>query len=153
MKELKANYVYGSAAPAYEESWALPTEAEKRRDKKQRRLSTRNARRRAHKRALRAARIRVFFLSVGIIAISGLLFFSVYLQNMVNSTRANISSLEDKIAVINTENAAALSRIETAVNLEYVKNRAVNDLGMVYAGSKHIVYYEMSGTDFMIKFK
>ena len=50
---------------------------------------------------------------------------------------------------ITTDNAATRKRIETSVDLNHVKDIAVNQLGMVYASSNQIMYYEIANDDYM----
>lgn len=91
-------------------------------------------------------------LSIGILLIGGLLFLSVYMQSTVTSTKKNIARLEDQLSDINMLNDAAKSRIETAVNLNEIKDLALNKYGMVYADSNHIVYYDTARNDYMVKY-
>lgn len=166
MKEIKPEYIYGNLAtvPEIVEPPKMPEiliedeEREKRlrqrrrQEEKHRQILEQNKRRRAHKRDLHAQRIRMLSLSIGIILIGGLLFLSVYMQSTVTSTKKNIARLEDQLSDINMLNDAAKSRIETAVNLNEIKDLAINKYGMVYADNSHIVYYDTAGNDYMVKY-
>ena len=41
------------------------------------------------------------------------------------------------------------SRIESSVNLEQIKQIAINELGMTYAGEGQIVEYSSEGSDYV----
>lgn len=135
---------------APERIYSDPLYEERKKEEKRRKLHEQNARRRAHKRSLRAARLRLFSLFIGILMVGSMLFGSVYLQTKVNDTKKAISRLEDELTDITGKNAALKSRIDTAINLNQVKAIAVNEMGMVYAGADHVVYYEMNNTDYMV---
>lgn len=154
MRELKENYFqYGTAVPS-EALEYFPREYEKhvrRKEEERRKLNAKNARRRAHKRSLRAAKLKLISVTFSIGLIGSMLFTSVYLQNKVSESKNNITKLEDEIAEVIMINDATKSRIDTAVNLNYIKERAVLEMGMVYAGSDHVIYYELDDSDYMIK--
>ncbi len=146
-------YQHGNTVRKQEQILAEPNYEIRVREEKRRKLLEQNARRRAHKRSLRTARLKLFSVSVCIFLIGAMLFCSVHLQNMIMESKKNIISLEDELEEINTINDAAKSRIDTAVNLNNIKARAVNEMGMIYAGGDNIVYYEIDNTDYMLKIK
>lgn len=148
----KTNYYqYGNAAVSLEPAYAEPAK-ERKKEEKRRKLYEQNVRRRAHKRSLRLARLTMFSVTLGFFVVVSMLFVSVRLQNEISDTKKEIRALEDNITVINMTNDATKSRIDTSVNLNYVKDKALYEMGMVYAGSDHIVYYEMDNSDYMIKY-
>ena len=146
-------YQQGNTVRKQEEVLIEPHYETRVREEKRRRLLEQNARRRAHKRSLRTAKLKLFSVSVCIFLIGAMLFSSVHLQNMIMESKKNIMSLEDQIEEVNTINNATRSRIDTAVNLNNIKTRAVDEMGMIYAGGDNIVYYEMDSTDYMLKIK
>ena len=73
----------------------------------------------------------------------------IYLQTKVNERTDNIAQLETQISALKADNGAAEARINTSANLANVRNTALNELGMVYAGSDKIVYYSMETSDSM----
>lgn len=152
MQELKRYYQFGSVAEAPERILDDPYYEQRKKDEKRKKILEQKARRRAHKRSLREARIKLFSTTLTIGILISMLFASVYLQNMVSQSKKNIAALQREISDIKMTNEAAKSRIETAVSLTNVKDKAVKEMGMVYAGSDHIVYYEMGNTDYMVKY-
>jgi hypothetical protein len=63
-----------------------------------------------------------------------------------------VAELESELARVNADNKAAESRIATTTNLSEIKDKAINDLGMVYATSNQIVYYSVDGSDYMSQY-
>ncbi|MCC8139368.1 MAG: septum formation initiator family protein [Lachnospiraceae bacterium] len=90
--------------------------------------------------------IYTFFL----VAAACLLMWSCvnYLQLQAETTSRvkNISSLEAELEELRTENDDYYTRIMSTVDLEYIREVATEELGMVYAGSDQVILYD-SGTD------
>lgn len=149
---MAVNYQYGSAALAPEKVIERPKRERRTSEEKERRILEQNARRRAHKRSLRAARVKSISVTLGIMIIGSMLFSLVHMQNLLANEKKEIARLEDEITETNLINEATKSRIETAVDLNNVKEKAIYEMGMVYAGSDHIVYYELDNTDYMIRY-
>ncbi|MCD8096475.1 MAG: cell division protein FtsL [Lachnospiraceae bacterium] len=90
--------------------------------------------------------IYTFFL----VAAACLLMWSCvnYLQLQAETTSRvkNISSLEAELEELWTENDDYYTRIMSTVDLEYIREVATEELGMVYASSDQVILYD-SGTD------
>ena len=65
----------------------------------------------------------------------------------------NISSLEKEIADLKTENDTTLKRINTSIDLNEIKEKAMGELGMVYASEDQVAYYNMEDTDYMMQYE
>jgi hypothetical protein len=65
---------------------------------------------------------------------------------------SNISSIEEETSELKAANQATENRINSAANLQAVKDAAMNRLGMVYANSGQIVYYSMDDDDYMSQY-
>ena len=68
------------------------------------------------------------------------------LQAETTSRMKNIASLETQLESLRKENDDHYTRIMTSVDLDYIRDVAINELGMVYAGSDQVVLYD-NGTD------
>ncbi|MCD8242104.1 MAG: cell division protein FtsL [Lachnospiraceae bacterium] len=68
------------------------------------------------------------------------------LQAEMTSRVKNISSLESELEELRTENDDYYTRIMSTVDLEYIREVATEELGMVYADSSQVILYD-SGTD------
>ncbi len=73
----------------------------------------------------------------------------IYLQTEITERTDSIAQLETEISALKADNGATEARINTSANLANVRNTALNELGMVYAGSDKIVYYDMVAKDHM----
>ena len=73
----------------------------------------------------------------------------IYLQTAITERTDSIAQLETEISALKADNGATEARINTSANLANVRNTALNELGMVYAGSDKIVYYDMVAKDHM----
>lgn len=78
-----------------------------------------------------------------------------YLQQQALSTSSQkeISSLEGKLADLKKENADDLNRIETSVNLEEIRDIAINDLGMVYATEENVIMYKNTNRNYVSQYE
>lgn len=127
----------------------LPNRETRERERRQEALRERRIRERRHAAMMRRHRMNVMYLTLAVVAVCGLFVGYVQLQNDITTRMNHVAQLEDEISTVKAENSAAESRINTATNLNDVKNAAVNELGMVYAASDQIVYYDMERTDYM----
>jgi len=112
--------------------------------RRQRRIARKN-----QEKALRTSRRYVMFLSMGAVIFA--LFAGAYIkiQSDITARMRNISKLESQISDLKAENDEAYKRLSTAVDLEAIKNTAINELGMFYATSDQIVYYTVENDDYM----
>lgn len=124
--------------------WEEQQRRQKEEEKRQRR-----ARRSAQARARQRARLRLVPLAAAILVMSAFFLGDIYLQSSISDSMRNIASMQDEISDLKAENAATENRIHINANLENVKAKAANELGMVYANKDQIVYYSMDDTDYM----
>ena len=73
----------------------------------------------------------------------------VHLQNSITSRMNHIANLQEEVTALKADNSATQSRIATTTNLNSIKNKALNELGMVYASQDQIVYYNINDEDYM----
>jgi cell division protein FtsL len=122
-----------------------PQEAEE----QKRRRRRQNAARRNRERALYMSRGYVAFLTL-CVAVSA--FFAVTyvkLQADVTHRMKTISALESQITDLRADNDANYKRITTSVDLNEVKDIAMNRLGMTYATEEQIIYYSVENSNYM----
>lgn len=82
------------------------------------------------------------FLAVACILTLTLGAYYLQQQALATSSQKQIASLESQLAELRKANADDLNRIETAVNLEEIREIAINELGMVYATEENVIMYE-----------
>lgn len=112
--------------------------------KRQKRIARKN-----QEKALRNSRRYVTFLSMGAIIFA--LFAGAYIkiQSDITARMKTISRLESQISDLKAENDEAYKRISTAIDLEAIKDTAINELGMFYATADQIVYFTVENDDYM----
>ena len=147
-------YTTGNAAYQVETMPAMPDyrEERRRREQEERDKELKQQKRdlrRAQERVLRANRRYVIFLTMGV-AIFGV-FAGAYIriQSDITARMKTISKLESQIADLKAENDEAYKRINTAIDLDIIKNTAIDELGMFYATQEQIVYYMVENDDYM----
>ena len=74
-----------------------------------------------------------------------------YLKLQADNTarRKNIVALEEQLADQKAEKDDEYNRVASSVDLEEVRDIAINELGMVYAGADQVVLYDGSGRDYV----
>jgi cell division protein FtsL len=74
-----------------------------------------------------------------------------YLQLQADNTARSkeIATLEEQLADLKTENDDEYNRVTTSVDLEEIRDIAINELGMVYAQADQVVLYDGSGSDYV----
>lgn len=74
-----------------------------------------------------------------------------YLQLQADNTAKvkNIAALESQLSDLKTENDDEYNRVVTSVDLEEIRDIAINELGMVYAQEDQVVLYDSEGSDYV----
>lgn len=120
-------------------------ELEKIRKKKQRK----NAARRNRERAMAMNKGYVAFLSVCVILSAFAAFSLIQIQSDITQRMKRIAVLESQLTEKKALNDARYNEIITSIDLDEIKNTAINELGMSYATEEQIIYYTVENTNFM----
>lgn len=112
--------------------------------KRKRRIARRN-----QEQALRVSRSYVAFLTMAALIFAVFAGLYVCIQSDITARMNTISRLESQIADVRAENDEAYKRINTSVDLENIRNVAMEQLGMSYAKESQIVYYSVEDDDYM----
>ena len=74
-----------------------------------------------------------------------------FLQIQADNTARikNIAALEAQLSELKTENDDEYNRVTTSVDLEEIRDIAINELGMVYADADQVVLYDGEGSDYV----
>ena len=150
MREVKTYYIQDGNTVRYTTAEPLPDRQTREREKRQEALRQRRIRERKRAAAMRRHRLHTFYLTMAVVC--ALFVGYVQLQTDNTTRMEHVAQLEDEISSLKAENSAAQSRIDTATNLNAIKAAAVNELGMGYASSDQIVYYDMDRTDYMSQY-
>lgn len=114
-----------------------------------RRKRRRNAARRNRARALGMSRGYVFFLTLCVLMVAASAVVLVQLQSGVSARMRRVFTLQTKVNDLRTENDARYKRIITSVDLNHIKDVAINELGMSYPDEGQVVYYTIENSNFM----
>lgn len=71
------------------------------------------------------------------------------LQAELTGRIKNIASLEMQLESLRKENDDNYTRIMTSVDLDYIKEVAINELGMVYANEDQVILYDGGTRDYV----
>lgn len=71
------------------------------------------------------------------------------LQEETTSRVKNIAALETQLEDLRKENDDNYTRIMTSVDLDYIRDVAINELGMVYAQEDQVVLYDGGTRDYV----
>lgn len=77
----------------------------------------------------------------------------VYCQAELTTTMKTVSSLENAVSDLRPENNETSTRLETQINLETIKDIAINQLGMAYPAEENIVYYKPDSANYMNQYE
>lgn len=124
-------------------------EERERREREEEQKRKRRIARRNQEQVLRVSRSYVVFLTM--VALVFAVFAGLYIciQSDITARMHTISNLESQIADVRAENDEAYKRINTSVDLESIRNVAMEQLGMSYAKESQIVYYSVEDDDYM----
>lgn len=140
-------YVYGNVAakPAYEPERRAHDPQRKRRVSKQVKQNRRKA--------MGMNQGYVLFLTIAAILALVVCVNYVKLQSKITSRSKNITVLQEELANLKEENNTRYNAIMDSVNLDEVRERAQNSLGMVYASSDQVVEYASPSADYVKQYE
>lgn len=124
-------------------------ETERRQEQPRRRKRTSAKTRRNRARALQMHLRDVIFLGIaGMIVVVSCINF-LQKQALNTSYRNQVATQEAKLADLKERNDAAYESALKSVDLETIRNIAINKLGMVYAGEEQVKTYDDKSSDYV----
>lgn len=133
------------AAPDYRRERKERIEREKEEEQRKRKRVVR----RNQEKALRMSRSYVIFLTMAVMAFGVVAATYVKIQSNLTARMRTIANLESQIADLKADNDEALKRINMSVDLEGIRNTAIDELGMSYTRESQIIYYTVRDDDYM----
>ena len=103
--------------------------------------------------AVRMSARYVIFLSAAAVLALFVCIQYLSLQSEIAVRSQNITSLQKELASAKEENTTKYNAITDSVNLEDVRNRAVNELGMVYASAGQVIQYKSLSSDYVKQYQ
>lgn len=113
------------------------------------RKNRRNAARRNRQRAMEMSPGYVMFLTAGVLVIAMAAVSFVSLQSQITNRMRNIANLESQVTDLRADNDARYKSVTTSVDLNHVKDVAINKLGMDYPTEDQVVYYTIENSNYM----
>lgn len=104
------------------------------------------------RRALSMNTAYVVFLACAAILAVIICFMYLRLQSETVSRSENITALQRELEELTEKNDAAYQAASDSINLNTVRDRALNELGMVYASQGRVVSYKNPTTDCVKKY-
>ncbi|MBE5906392.1 MAG: hypothetical protein E7277_06305 [Lachnospiraceae bacterium] len=158
-RNTNTTYMYGATAPQYFPGYE-PGEAyeealrERRREvqEEERRRALRRQRR-ILEREKRASRMNMMVMCFATAMVLGLCAAYIGLQSRLTANKNQIAELKTKVLNLTQENDAREKSIETSVDLNDIRKKAMKNLGMVYPKERQIKYYHIDNTDYMEQYK
>ena len=92
-------------------------------------------------------------LTVAIIATVSVCVEYLQLQTSVRQMEKSIISLEQELTIITNENDGASEMVNTAYDLDYVYQVAVEEFGMVYPNKNAVITYQSSDNDYVRQYE
>ena len=95
----------------------------------------------------------LFMLTVAVIATLVICFQYLCLTASIDAHMDQIEALETQLETLKTENDALEQSIDTSVDLNYVYDVAVNELGMIHAGKDNIISYDKTESEYVRQYE
>lgn len=126
---------------------------EEERERRTRQRKTRVAVQRNKERSLQISPGYVLFLTTTVAVV--VLVFACYLQlqSVLNQRVQNVAVLETEVLSLKNSNDATEKKISNSVNIDNIRQRAMNELGMVYPQENQIQYFEVDNDDYMNQYE
>ena len=105
--------------------------------------------RRNQERALSMNRAFVAFLTACVAASALVSVSLIQIRSNVTQQMKEVAALESQINDMKADNDARYKQITTSVDLNAIKDAAINRLGMKYASQDQIVYYSVDKNNYM----
>lgn len=108
-----------------------------------------SAQTRSRRRPALMDRALIVFMAGVMVAMSAALMIYISLTAQVTSAVSEIASLESQLSTLKSDNDEQLNEVNSKINLDDIKYRAIADLGMTYADKDQIVTYSNDSGDYV----
>lgn len=153
-KPISGYYVDGNTVRKYE---AVPEEEHRKRQLTEEERERRRRKRQRQAMALRQEqkknRLYMAFLIASVSAVLISCVFYLGMQSQLKSVNSEISTLKSDLSTIVNENLAMEERMNSAVDLAEIYNKAINEFGMTVITEGQIYYYSNENQDYVKQYK
>ena len=154
---MNEEYVAGTAAPALD----FGKEAARRQaiaeENERRRIEEEEAKRRHKLHVLacqkRRSRLNMVAMIGATVLVMVLCVAYINLRAEYNKRMNHVTSLKSQLVNMTETNNIYEKRIEASINLEEIRDKAINELNMVYPSEGQIQYYHIDNTDYMEQYR
>ncbi|MBR5336727.1 MAG: hypothetical protein IK152_01955 [Lachnospiraceae bacterium] len=129
------------------EPYEIPRQVQR---EKRRQAERANAVKRNRQRQLVIDAGYMLFLTAAVIITLLVCMNFLYLKAQVQSVNSRLTSAKEEVMDLRVKNDAAYNRILTSIDLEEIRRKATEELGMVPAGKEQIVRYDSNQDDYMM---
>ena len=105
------------------------------------------------KKALHMSPAYVTFLALAAVAALVVCVWYLQMRAELTSRTEHIAQLQQELADMKEENTTRNNSIVDSVNLEGVREKAINELGMVYATSDQVITYQNPVSDYIKQYQ
>ena len=77
----------------------------------------------------------------------------VRLQSELTRRSKHVTALQEELADLKEENTTKYNAVVDSVNLDEIRERAINQLGMTYAAADQIVEYDNPASDYVKQYE
>lgn len=140
--------VEGNTARKYNRDYDVVREIEKEPLKK---ISKQNRKNRERARFMNFGRVAFLLACVGLVGV--LLYGYLTLQSANTAAAAEVAALESQLNAMKLDNDEEYSRIMSSVNLEEIKMRAIEELGMQYAQEGQVIEVPCATDDYVRQYQ
>lgn len=137
-------YVYGNTVRQAE---PVPAQRPKARPTEPKRTSRQVVKNR--NRAMSISPAYAVFLTIAAVCAVFVCVLYLSLQSEVVNRSENVTALQEELATLTEENDTRYNAAADSVNLEEVRDKAMNEMGMVYASEGTVVEYERTSGDYV----
>lgn len=137
-------YVYGNAVPDPEYYPKGQPEVQQKRA-----VQTSSQVRKNRKRALNVSPAYAMFLTFAAVCAVAICVFYLQLQSNIVSRSENVTALQEELADLTEANDTAYNTAADSVNLEAIRSKAMNEMGMVYAAQGNVIEYDSPTSDYV----
>lgn len=138
-------YVYGNAVRQAE---AFPVREPKKRPERTKKRTSRQVVRNRNRAMSISPAYAVFLAAAAACAVLVCILY-LSLQSEVVSRSENVTALQEQLADLTEANNTAYNAAADSVNLETVRDRAMNEMGMVYASQGTVIEYNSPSGEYV----
>lgn len=91
----------------------------------------------------------VMFLAIAVVVTLMVCISYLKIQAEMTQKIKSISSLEKEVADLRSDNDETYNRINNSIDLEHIKQVALEEMGMVYASKDQVVLYDNEASDYV----